>query len=563
MELMMRLLSFSVKNYRSITVAHKISTGNLTVLVGKNNEGKSNILKSLILSMEIMTAFADNPRMTTRPLGPKYIGVSYSWERDFPVQLRGKSKNEKSTFDLEFELNENEQNQLKEITGIRLASTIVPIRINLDAHIAIDIPHKGSAAFKTHAQKIIEFVCRKIRFNYIPAVRTERDAVMVIESIISSELRTLDENVDYKEATKKIDDLQQQLFNRIATEIKPALCLFLPSIKNISITPKKKSRRVSLATDLEVVIDDGVPTEIQSKGDGVKSLTALAMLNKFNNYNEFASVIAIEEPESHLHPEAIHQLYETIINLTAENQIILTTHSPLFVNRDNPQCNVIVGNGEAKAAKNVKEIREVLGILVSDNLINANYIIVVEGEDDKLILTKMLPLLSEKIKKVMKNNSLIICSINGASNLSFHLSHYRNYQCKYHVLLDHDQAGHDAYLKAEAQKLISMREVTFTICNGSPIAEFEDCLNKNAYATALFEEFGVNIDVSEFKGKKKWSDRLRECFLSQGKPWNNDVEQQVKFCVAKAIPCDPEISFNVKKRSCIDALVVAVEAMIV
>ena len=45
----MRLLSFSVVNYRSITNARKIQTHNMTVLVGKNNEGKSNILRSLKL----------------------------------------------------------------------------------------------------------------------------------------------------------------------------------------------------------------------------------------------------------------------------------------------------------------------------------------------------------------------------------------------------------------------------------------------------------------------------------------------------------------------------------
>ena len=42
----MKLVSFSVTNYRSITKAHKISLGQYTVLLGKNNEGKSNIEKN-------------------------------------------------------------------------------------------------------------------------------------------------------------------------------------------------------------------------------------------------------------------------------------------------------------------------------------------------------------------------------------------------------------------------------------------------------------------------------------------------------------------------------------
>ena len=50
----MKLISFSVSNYRSITRAHKIKLHDLTILVGKNNEGKSNIIKAISLSMNIM-----------------------------------------------------------------------------------------------------------------------------------------------------------------------------------------------------------------------------------------------------------------------------------------------------------------------------------------------------------------------------------------------------------------------------------------------------------------------------------------------------------------------------
>ena len=58
----MRLSSFSIVNYRSITNARKIQTGNMTVLVGKNNEGKSNILRALTLAMDIMKIYASDPR---------------------------------------------------------------------------------------------------------------------------------------------------------------------------------------------------------------------------------------------------------------------------------------------------------------------------------------------------------------------------------------------------------------------------------------------------------------------------------------------------------------------
>ena len=47
----MKLVDLSATNYRSITNAHKITLQNLTVLVGKNNEGKSNLLTALNVAM--------------------------------------------------------------------------------------------------------------------------------------------------------------------------------------------------------------------------------------------------------------------------------------------------------------------------------------------------------------------------------------------------------------------------------------------------------------------------------------------------------------------------------
>ena len=47
----MQLVNFSVTNYRSITTAHKASISNTTILIGRNNEGKSNLLKALDVGM--------------------------------------------------------------------------------------------------------------------------------------------------------------------------------------------------------------------------------------------------------------------------------------------------------------------------------------------------------------------------------------------------------------------------------------------------------------------------------------------------------------------------------
>lgn len=559
----MRLSSFSVINYRSITNARKIQINNMTVLVGKNNEGKSNILRALTLAMDIMKMYSSDPRSLRLSANYLKSRTQYVWERDYPLSLQGRYPNGSSSIELDFELNSIDISAIRGLTSIRLSGHI-PVRVSVNhSAVKVDIPKKGTPAFANTEKKlkIIEYVCSKIDFNFIPAVRTEQDALGVVEALIEKQLSTLDSNPEYIEAQHTIERLQQNILDGISAQLIVPLQEFLPSVSDIQITLQKNQRRMLYRRSANVIINDGTPTPLQQKGDGIKSLTALAMLNIPTSRNR-VSVIAIEEPESHLHPESARQLYETINALSRNHQVVLTTHSPLFVNRLNLSENIIVDSGRATPVKKIREIRDVLGTKVSDNLINAEYVLVVEGEADKIVLEKILPQMSESIKEAIQNGTLIIDDMGGASNLPYKLSLYRNLQCKYHVLLDNDNAGRSAGQNAENQNLLNTRNITYTVCNGSPDAEFEDCLEKEAYAKAIQAEFGVNLSVTEFRGNRKWSNRVADCFKSQGKQWNDSVEKRVKLCVAETLSSDPTVTLNQHKRSSIDALVSALNSLI-
>lgn len=558
----MKLSDFSVVNYRSITTARKIKTNNMTVLVGKNNEGKSNILRALTLAMDIMKIYSKDPRSLQIAVRP-YLKNHYSWEKDYPISLQEKNPNGWSSIDLNFELDEQDILAIRSMTGIRLSGCI-PVRVSTNGAAAkIDIPKRGTAAFADadNKKKIIEYVCFKIDFNFIPAVRTEYDALRVVDSLIEKSLETLDTNPDYINAMNKIEELQQGILDGISNQIIEPLQEFLPTVRNVQIHIQNERRRIAMRRNTEIIIDDGTPTPIQQKGDGIKSLTALAILNIPARVDR-VSVVAIEEPESHLHPESARQLYDTIMSLSQTHQIVLTTHSPLFVNRTNLKENIIVNDGKATPVKKIKEIRDVLGIHISDNLTNAEHVLIVEGEDDKIALEKLLPSMSTKIKRAIQNGTFIIDYIGGAGNLPYKLSFYRNLQCKYHVLLDNDDAGRHAGSEAERQGLLDVRNVTYAICNGSPNAEIEDCYNKAVYENAILNEFGVNINVAEFRGNKKWSDRIAGCFLSQGKLWNDAMEKRVKLVVANEISEEVDTVMNEHKRSSMDALVTSLETLL-
>lgn len=551
----MQLVNFSVTNYRSITKAHKINLQNITVLVGRNNEGKSNILMALNVAMETMMQHANHANVHER---------LYDWQRDFPVQLQQRKNNLDSVFRLNFRLNHDENTEFFRTTGIRSNEDIpIELKYGRDNRAKITVPKKGSSSFNDKSEKVTAFICERIAINYIQAVRTEDMAMDVIHKLMSTELSKLYDNEEYKSAEQTIYNLQEAVYNDIANRILAPLQEFLPQLTNVEI--RSRGRRLvwrGFRNDVDVILNDGTPTSILYKGDGIKSLVSLAILKESKN-EIGASIIAIEEPESHLHPEAIHSLVNVIKGISENHQVIITTHNPLFVQRNNISNNIIVDHGTAKPAKNIKEIRELLGVLPEDNLINASHVLVVEGEDDKIALNKILSSLSPTIKDALIKNKLVIQPLAGATNLNYELSRLRSYVCRYFVFLDADEAGYDAAEKAIEKGLLSESDVKYSICNGNNISEFEDCLKKDFYIEAIRNKFSVDLGVTSFRNSKKWSDRVKAVFLSQGQRWTDTVEKKVKMEVAKLIPVeDADSVLDEHKRGSIDALVNALENML-
>ena len=84
----MKLVSFTVNNYRSITSANRIPISDITILVGKNNEGKSNLLRAINISMTALRLYQDS-------IWIRRSRSLYDWETDYPVSLQKSKKKKK------------------------------------------------------------------------------------------------------------------------------------------------------------------------------------------------------------------------------------------------------------------------------------------------------------------------------------------------------------------------------------------------------------------------------------------------------------------------------------
>jgi predicted ATPase len=555
----MILTKFSVTNYRSITQKSDISLKELTVLTVKNNEGKSNLLKALNVAMNSMIEYGQINR---------YFRASrlYQWDKDFPVQLQGRTSGNETIFKLEFILDKEEQNTFYKKFKIRCNEQVpIVIRLGKNGRAKINVPKRGSKAFQEMSSEITAFICERISVTYIPAVRTEHIAMNTLRDAISYEVRALEYNDNYKNAVQTINDLQQEILDSISIKMLNPLKEFIPQLQSVKIVGGRRhisGRYDTYSNQFEVLLDDGVETNISDKGDGIKSLATLAVLKNSKN-EQGASIIVIEEPESHLHPSAIHELVNVIHELTADHQVIISTHNPLFVQRNDISSNIIVNLGSAKPAKSIKEIRDVLGVLPADNLINASHVLVVEGDDDRIALKKLLSNMSSTLKFALQKNTLVIQTLAGASNLNYNLNLLRSMFCNYFVYLDHDDAGRSAGQKALDGGYITEAYIKYAICNGQSDSEFEDCLSPAIYSQRIKDDFGVDIKADNaFRCTKKWSDRLKDCFQNQGQRWTDVIEKKVKLAVAECISDNPDDALIPQKRSSIDALVTALENFI-
>lgn len=533
----MKLVSFSVTNYRSITDANKLALQNLTVLVGKNNEGKSNLLTALnVAMMAVITHGYRDSGMNGIPTHRPY----YNWENDFPLQYRERTRGLESIFRLDFQLENGEVAEFHTATGIRGNDAIaIKVKIGRDNIPKIEVPKKGTSSYNQKSAEVTRFVSKKIIFNYIQAIRTEGMALNALTRVIADQMRTLQDDEEYRSALAKVKELQQRVLDDIAARLLDPLKTFLPNLADVAIKQKDLDDFLprNVVRDIDVIINDGLATSISNKGDGIKSLVTLAILKDRQRFNG-ASVIAIEEPESHLHSGAIHSLVDVVHKMAENNQVIITTHNPLFVQQNCISSNIIVDSGKARPAKSIAEIREILGVMPSDNLRNARYLILVEGENDAIALGKILPAYSETIKHALATNLAVIKSMQGAGNLLHELQEAKQCMCKYVVLLDNDKAGLTAADKATGRGLLKPSEIKHTVCMGSKESEFEDCLKAAVYAETIKEKYNVDVACTAFRGNEKWSVRMDRTFMSQGTVWSEVVEGMVKFDVASAIPAN-------------------------
>jgi len=567
-----RLESISVQKYRSIRTAQKLRLGSLTVLIGPNNEGKSNLLRAMVAGMTALSQHGRVRHAVMRRSPARRFGGEfrrdYVWERDFPVDLQEKQPNGNTLIDFEFELDGVELGDFKSEFGSSL-NGFLPIRVSMG--------NKGAPDFTVRKQRvgqvlsdqspgIARFVGERLRVEYVPSIRTAQAAMDVIDAMVAEELGTVEGMQDYRKAVETIESLQSPVLRNLSNVIRDMLGDFLPEVADVDVEISEEDRYLALRRSSRVIIDDGTATDLFLKGDGVQSLAAISLIRHAALAGPKGPelILCIEEPEAHLHPKAIHRLRAVLHEIASRQQVVLTTHSPLLANRSRVDGNIIVENSNAKPARSIVEIRETLGVRTSDNLKSAELALVVEGESDKVSLRALIEeVSSSEFDSGMESGLFAIETLAGGGNLTYRLSSLQEAMCRYHVFLDNDDAGRSAASRAQVEGLLEPLNQTFATAPGMTESEFEDLLDPELYKGMIRARYNVDLDTKSFRNsKQKWSMRMSRVFAEQGQLWTEGVERQVKTDVALLVASDPTNALHHSRKSAFDALVTALEAKV-
>ena len=397
----MKIKSLYIDNFRTLKNFHLNFRDNYNAISGKNNAGKSNLIKAL----KIFFDYRDE-------VIPFYdLDNDIYFQRDYPRWLSEEQKPfESITIELSFELKDKLDADLFKFIKTISKSVKNSKQISLDIKLIFNFRKRTDYVVKINNVQEDEFVGREI-YNRIrnskcfylhnstqqfPAIFHSKQMKMFINNNSTME--------SFRKAQKKFSDS----LNKIAKENKEEISTLIGRLKDkykvdISIlTPDIEDLNYALSLG-----DKSYSTPISEWGSGTQNQTniLLALLRAHKKGEEGAMpVIVIEEPESFLHASSQADFGRILMDLSREFniQIITTTHNIYMLNNKDPEANILLHRCESKKKPKFTEIipmdkdnwmkpfATILGISndvftpwVDLVFAKNNNIILVEGEIDK------------------------------------------------------------------------------------------------------------------------------------------------------------------------------------
>lgn len=486
----MRIRDIEIQNFRSISKVSMEGLDGLTILIGPNGSGKSNILEALYVF------FSQLDPAPQRNLGAITDYLWFDRDSSKPISISATLQVDDNELTelipeslLSLIMKKGSTNIVKisrEISGPAQSASTVYKRVEANdvvvvtdgtlAVVAEKLPAEPPVQSSEVLARILQNLSRSLQSAYIllPAARNFMSVpsfgqrTSMIQPELLSQLTQMGSSLDipHEQRWRKIEDYI------LGAE---------PSIQDVRVLGGQITLR-------EKKVDKGFPISLFGGGD--QELFAL-----MHSLTAEFKIFGIEEPETHLHPQLARRLFEIFKELADSKQLLIATHSTVFIDLAEPQNTwIVTKTGKETTVSRLAQPEDLqrlmyeLGIRPSD-VFFPNGIVFVEGYTEAAVL----PIMAEKLGVSFKEHSINVIPIRGKGSGKYHLSVWvdavNKSNLRHFMILDKDA-------EEEAKKLrqFLVRDQNLFILKKGPIESYYPA---QRVSEALTELYWIEVSKDE------------------------------------------------------------------
>jgi putative ATP-dependent endonuclease of OLD family len=451
-----RLDSLRIRNYRSIGdwLELELPKGAPLVLVGENNAGKSNIMRALSLllgdywpgnySPEDHEFFGRNPLGVDIQIQLETSGIPCPRGCDSEIDKIIWSYSQDADRQCEFAFEATGCSHTYMNNEVRGSLTCIGVGVNRNLSYQLSYASKWTAL-------------SKLMHRFHAHLVEDDQRVDKLKTFYSSLVETFYEVPEFKSFADTLTAATQDFGGNLPYGLDIDFSAYDASnfFRSLRVYPHL----------------DGEARTYEELGTGQEQILAMAFSYSYAQaFGGSGLILTIEEPEAHLHPLAQEWIAERLQALAKSGvQVIVTTHSPYFVDLTTPGAVALVRKPGETGATTVTQIApEVLrgrvvelgapsATVTTTNIgpfyensatkaikaaLFARVCVVVEGSTEQM----SLPVLLKRVGLDVVKKGIAIVSVEGITNLAKWIRYFRIFEIPVYAIFDTDsqKTGHSA-----------------------------------------------------------------------------------------------------------------------
>lgn len=332
----MKLRRLQIENFRGIA-SLDLALGDTTVLIGENNTGKTAVLDALRFALRdirsrrgcAFDAYDFHLQSaTSEPTSSPAIGIRLTFREDVAGDWGDKR------------LARLDRAKIAQIDSNGCATVILKVGARFDSTKQEfvqdwEFQNLDGAPLTGVADIAVGIVQSEVSYYYLAALR---DAARHFDAkgtfwrpFLKESQLTAEKRIEIETKLSELNDLIisshasfSQVVSRL-TEVKNVVSMYGEDLVSIDAVPERLFDMLAKA-QVNLNTDTGAKIPVRRHGEGIQSLAVLTLFNAFlQAWNKGDPIVALEEPEAHLHPSAVRALWLLIEKIPGQK--IISTHS--------------------------------------------------------------------------------------------------------------------------------------------------------------------------------------------------------------------------------------------